>query len=470
MIQINKKDYIWSYVSTVLNVSINVIMMPFILAFLNDNELGLWYVYASISALIVLLDFGFAPTVARNIAFTWSGVTEIRRNKAATASLSADIDWELFRNILTTCRLMYVAISIIAAVLMMTLGTWYVSAIAGGSLGGIWEISWAFYAAGIFLNLLYGYLNAFLRGVGAIAEISKSQIAARMAQLILTVGTLFFGLGIVGTAAAYLVSGAVLRFTGIHLFRRYEGIGTRLKEVKSSVSISEVIPLFNKMWSNAWRDGLVSISVYLCTQANTLICSYILGLSSTGSYGLSVQIANIIANVSSVWYSTNQPKMQECVAKGDCRKNTKIFGESLIIYFIVGGFLTLIAVTLGIPVINFIKKDSVVDITLLLVLCIYTLLYKLNNLFASCISNFNTIPYYLAFVMSGFASAALSAFCARFTILGIWSLVVVPFGVLLVYNFWKWPRVAFELLKTSASSCFAEGTKSLKNRIESLCL
>ena len=40
------------------------------------------------------------------------------------------------------------------------------------------------------------------------------------------------------------------------------------------------------LWPNSWRTGLQFLSVYLATQANTLLCSHYLGLGVTSSYGL----------------------------------------------------------------------------------------------------------------------------------------------------------------------------------------
>ena len=67
-----KRDYIWSYVGTLFNIGINILMLPFVLAYLADNELGMWYVFQSLNALVALLDFGFNATVARNINYAWN--------------------------------------------------------------------------------------------------------------------------------------------------------------------------------------------------------------------------------------------------------------------------------------------------------------------------------------------------------------------------------------------------------------
>ena len=74
MISITKKDIVWNYLGTVLNLSMNVLILPFVLRLLTVQELGLWYVFGSVAALVQLMDFGFAPAIMRNISYAWSGV------------------------------------------------------------------------------------------------------------------------------------------------------------------------------------------------------------------------------------------------------------------------------------------------------------------------------------------------------------------------------------------------------------
>jgi O-antigen/teichoic acid export membrane protein len=67
LIKITKEDVIWNYAGSILNLGMNVIILPFVLRILSTEELGLWYVFGSISALVSLLDFGFSPSIMRNI-------------------------------------------------------------------------------------------------------------------------------------------------------------------------------------------------------------------------------------------------------------------------------------------------------------------------------------------------------------------------------------------------------------------
>src|SRR5699024_3097617 len=75
---IGKKDVVWGYISLILIQGINVILLPFILVFLSNKELGLWYTFTSLYGLAMLIDFGFQATISRNISYIWSGAENIQ--------------------------------------------------------------------------------------------------------------------------------------------------------------------------------------------------------------------------------------------------------------------------------------------------------------------------------------------------------------------------------------------------------
>ena len=80
-INIGKKDALWSYLGVIFRFGANLIVLPLVLKFLTDEELGLWYVFGSIGALVDLLNFGFAPSIARNISYVWCGATNLKKER-----------------------------------------------------------------------------------------------------------------------------------------------------------------------------------------------------------------------------------------------------------------------------------------------------------------------------------------------------------------------------------------------------
>lgn len=465
--RIGAKDYSWSFIGTFLNTAVNLVLLPFVIHYLGPDELGLWYVFASINTLVLLLDFGFTPTIARNIAYCWSGAKSLL-NKDISNEVGGSVDPRLFCEVLRASRFIFLALSLIGLVLMFVFGTAFLNQITSEDAVPLWKYAWFVYALAIFLNLFFAYISAYLRGVGAVAENAKAISASKVFQLILTVGLLIAGFGILGTAIGFFISCFVQRVLGLFYFKRYENVASLLDVGKQRNSFGSSFSIIKTIWHNAWRDGLVALAMYLSTQANTLICSSVLGLSSTGTYGLALQVSTAIASVSSIWYTTSQPKLQEYALKKDSRRASKLFSSAMAVYCLISFIAYGAFLLIGPPVIILLNSGFDLDIGMLFAICLYMFLYRANVLFVSCISNYNTIPYSRAYVLTGIVSVAVSYLAALYSGVGLWSIILPPIVFLLVYNGWKWPSAAFVYLGVSPRLFLKEGVRELKNLFRKL--
>lgn len=450
-INIQRKDVIWSYLGNFFKLSTNIILLPIILKLLPGEDLGLWYVYATISQLVVLLDFGFAATLARNITYTWCGAKTLQKKSLDNVFLEQNTDWASFKSILETCKFIYIIISSVALVLLLTVGTIYIQ-----SLDSSETLSWVVYAASVFLNLLFCYYTSFLRGIGAIAENNKAGVISKIAQVLFSLIFLCCGLGLLGLSLGYLLSGLTLRVVSRYYFLRYENIGTNLKLVRIENRFSELIKNFKIVWYNASRDGLVTLSNYLSTQANTLLCSSMIGLNTTGAYGLSVQLSTMVGTLACLPYSTYLPKLQEYAAKQEIKLSTRLFSSTMFLYIFLFCLLSL-GCFIFLPVVRWLKPSLPFDNTLLLGVLIYSLIYYIYHNFASYISTYNTLPYTKAFIVSSILSVLGSYLLLKYTNLDVWALIVAPLAVSICYNIWKWPKYILDQSKISLKDFISTG-------------
>lgn len=466
MINIRTKDFFWSYIASFLNMGINVLILPFVLAFLDDVSLGIWYVFASINTLVMLLDFGLTPTVARNIAYAWSGAGALTATGVRMSEVENEPKAKVFSNVVATCKAIYLLLSLIAILLLFVMGSGYVLTVSPDDMKVGFLAAWLVYAAGVLCNLYFSYASACLRGVGAIAENAKSQTYAKIIQLVFTAILLAGGAGIMGTSVAYLASCLVMRVSMTWYFNRFDGVRELLAGAKRKFELAPIVAMAKTIWHNAWRDGLVSFSMFCSLQANTLICSYVLGLSSTGSYGLVIQIATAVTSFASVSYSTIQPKLQELALRGDRKASLSLFAGSVSTFFAIDVVASIGFLLVGPALLSVFGKTLDMSTPMIAAILIYMCLYKANTLFISCISNYNEVPYALAYAVSGIASVAISAAMALLTSAGLWSLVIPPLVVLCCYNLWKWPTVVLGKMKVSygefVAVCFAGLKKIIK--------
>lgn len=431
-ITINKKDVIWSYLGTFFRISTNILLLPVLVYFLTEEELGLWYVFASIAQFVVLFDFGFTPTFARNISYIWSGASHIKKESVVTTD-EKDTNWYEFKAILKTCSSIYAIIATIGLVLLLSFGSYYVIRISSYAHLN----SWLIYCVAVFFNIYYGYYTSFLSGIGAVAENHKAAILSKLIQLVFSTLLLFYGLGLLGVSIAYLLSGLSLRIISKYYFNKYEDIGNKIKNILVENIYRKCFTNVRIIWKNASRDGLVTLSNFLTTQANTLLCSSVIGLEATGSYGLSLQIATLISSISSIPFSSFQAKMQGNAVKGDMHSNVSVFSRAILLYICVFIFLGIFSF-IAFPILNIIKPDFNIDKIIYIFILIQTLLYGYYNLYASFISCYNLIPYTETYIITSVSSVILSFIFAKYTDLSIWSLVLIP-TIISLYNVYKWP-------------------------------
>lgn len=461
VISIGRKDVVWSYIGNFFRLAANILLLPFMLHFLSDDDLGMWYVFAGISQFVVLLDFGFAPALSRNISYIWCGAQELK--KESIADSGGETDFFAFKKVLSTCRLIYLSIAIVAFILLSTLGTFYILSL--DSTNNTVFVSWVVYGIGVVLNLYYSYFTSFLRGVGAIAENNIAGVISKTVQILLSCILLYSGCGLLGASIGYLVSGIVLRVYSVRAFYKYQHIGQALKIVLNKVPFKECWDMFKVIWYNASKEGLIMISNYLTSQANTLICSSVLGLATTGSYGISVQLATVVCGISGIPYSTYQPKMLEKLLNKDKNGGIRLFSGSMLLFFIAYLLLALCAV-LAMPVILWLKPTFNVDYSMLAMLFVFMFVDKCYHLFTSYISNFNKLPYTIPFIVSSVCSVFLSFIVAKYTNLGIWALIIAPLAVALVYNAWRWPIYVLKDNNIGFCEFISMGCSTVKNIIK----
>jgi len=463
--RITKADVKWGYIAVIMNMGINVIMLPLVLKFLSSDELGLWYVFVSIGSIVTLFDFGFAPTIARNITYSWSGAQELSKEDVMKNKNINEQNLSLMKTVIKTCKIIYLFIAFIALIALATCGTAYISYITRELLGTKYLVAWGIFCGAVFLNLYYGYFTSLLKGVGAISENSKAIIIAKFIQISISFVLLLLGFGIIAVSTAYLLSVFAYRIVSKRFFFKYENIENQLNNTTDSIEIAEVMNTFVIIWHNAWRDGLISLSNYLTSQANTVLCSLFLSLTETGNYALSLQLVQIVSSISVSLYGTYQPVLQKAYLNSDKEKSKQIMSIAMTVFFFMFWLGCLGLIIIGTPIINWIKPGSEIDKTVLLFMSLYTFLYQHHSLYASYISNTNKIPYVRAYLISGLGTVCVSVVLVNITSLGIWGLMLSQAVVQICYNNWKWPLVVMKDLKTNPIEMIKSGFKELKNRI-----
>ena len=124
-IKLSSKDIVWSYIGTIISMGANLLMLPFLMYFLDEDMLGMWYIYASIGAIATLFDMGFSVTFARNITYCWSGAKQLKKENVEFVT-DSEPDFYMMKQVLTTCQIIYGILAGAAFILLLSFGTWYI--------------------------------------------------------------------------------------------------------------------------------------------------------------------------------------------------------------------------------------------------------------------------------------------------------------------------------------------------------
>jgi O-antigen/teichoic acid export membrane protein len=467
-IKITKGDVFWSYLGYFLNIGVVLIILPFILKFLPVKEVGLWYTFASIGALVNLVDFGFSSTITRNMSYSWGGAKELVKEGLISGETIGQPNFKLITKIIHATKQIYLILSLSALFILAFPGTIYIVNITKDLSGHTHFIAWVIFGLGICFNLFYSYWTSILRGIGAIKEGQKAVVASKLFQLIITITGLFLGWGLIAVSVGFFVNGFILRIISRKYFKNEMKL---FNEDLPSIPMLRIIDkkTYGMLFHNAWRLGVVSIGAFLILQANTLLCASFFGLELTARYGLTLQLFAVLIGISGTVYSALMPEINQACLLNDLIKIKKLISISSttnwIIYLI--GFIFILV--LGQQVLDLLRIEiKLLDANLLLFMGVYLFLENNHSMFASFITADNKVPFMKAAIISGILIVIISFSLNYYTNLGLWSLLLSQALVQLCYNNWKWPYVIFKQYDLTVNSIILTSMNYCKTRIKLL--
>lgn len=458
-LMVRRRDVVWNYIGTIASMASNFILIPLLIVFLSNDQIGLWYVFTAFAGFAQLLEFGFTSTLARNILYCLSGARKLSKQGCDYDSVEPGIDWHLLRVVLKTSKVVYAAMGVAALLLAGFVGTAYISMITDGFLIA-WSLeAWGVFVISIFSNLYFLYCLTFLRGVGDIAGENKAKTIARLAQLVLTAALLVAGLGLLAAAIGYLAYSIIMRAVANAAFRANEEIQSGLHSEKEPIRKNELHNVLLTVSFVAWRDGVVSFSWYGATQATSLLSSVLLGLAETATYSVMIQFANAVYNLSSAYMRSCFPMFQSAYVRGDneVQRQTLERGISCYVVLFVAG--TALSVVFILPILTLMRDNFICDRVLFLGIAMYYFLLNQHSLFCNIIVGMNEIPYFKAYLVSTIAGVVLSCVLCGVAGMGTWGLVLGQAIPQLLYNNWRWPKYVLDRVEATYVEVLADGVR-----------
>lgn len=455
-----KSDLIWSYLAYILTLGINVILLPLILSVLSSDELGLWYTFASVSTMISLVDFGFSPTIIRNLTYAFSGAKTLKKEGVTNDTCESNPNLHLFTQVFICSKYLCMGMSIIALILLLTVGSGYIFYVSK-EMGSQYLFCWIIYAVGCFMNLYFNYWTNSLKSVGAIGESQRAIVIAKISQFIVSAVGIALGGGLMALAIAYVISGIVQRMISRKEFIKRNDTYNKMKEYMKNLNKNDLISIFKIIWFNAKKAGVSTLMTSAMSQSGTIICSGILGVGKTGEYGLSLQLISILCSVGQIYFQTNIPMLTNARITNDKKRIIYLFSSSVMMFW----FTTILGVfaicTIGLPILKFFGANTIPSIWMILGIAMYNLPESNYAIHATFITMGNKIPFVNSLFLTCITRIVLTLLLAMYSNLGVYSIIVASIISNYIYIVWKWPLYALKEINISIKSIIFNGTKNL---------
>jgi len=444
-INIGRKDIIWNYVATFLLLGSGIILLPFILRVFPQETVGVWNIFATIIALTALLDFGFNASFARNVSYVMSGVKELKPIGFQTVETEkTEIDYSLLKGLINAMRWFYARVAIVLFVLLTTLGTLYIHTILKDYSGNRNEvyISWAILCIINSFSLYTFYYDALLQGKGLVKRAKQIQVVGQLTYLFVAIGLIYFQFNLIAIVSAQALSVIIRRILS------HKTIYTaRFKDLLHNVKAQSKKEVLKPIYQNAMKLGVVNISNFLALRSPILIGAVFLSLNEIASYGITIQIINIIAAVAVVHFSTFLPKIAQHRIHDETLAIKKKYVTSwlfMVFTFLAGGLFFIFFGDHALLLIN--SQTPLLPRTLIVIALVAAWLDYNRGMAEWILASKNNIPFFRASLFTGGLSVVLLVLTLKYTDLGVLGLIIAPAIAQVCYHNWKWPlEVAKEL-------------------------
>ena len=441
---IGKKEIAWSYAGTAFMIGAGVLLLPFILNKMPQETVGIWNIFQTITALVLLLDFGFRPTFARNISYIFSGVKTLQRDGVQHTTGEAEVDYGLLKGSLIAMRRFYRWMALAVLGLLATAGTAYFYFILQKYSGDRQDamVAWLLLIGINCYNLYTFYYDALLTGKGYIRQSQQINILGQAIYVGLAIGLIYAGFGLTAIVGSQLISTIIRRILSYRVFFTQD-----LKYRLMDIAPQEPKKILAAITPNAIKIGLTQAGGFLVNKSAVLIGSAFLTLEEVACYGITLQVMDILARCATVFYQSYLPKLAQCRTENDLaglRRYYRLCTASLLAVYTAGGIAWIFLGNWALDLIH--SQTHFLPTAMLCTMLFISLLEHNHAQSAGFIMADNRIPFFIPSLVSGAATVLLLWIFLSPLQMGVWGLILAPGLAQLAYQNWKWPSVVIKEL------------------------
>lgn len=434
----------WSLAFNSLRLALGLLLLPLLLRFLSAPDLGMYYLFLNLNAIIIVLDLGFSPTIGRFITYAMGGARSLSAQGLAEGRAAHSPNYSLLWELLITARVFYRYLAWLMILLLGAFGSFMVwQKVGETSSPHLTWAAWALSVLAVAAETYFNIWNIFLRNIDQVLAATRISMLAYSLRLVLAAIILVCGGGLLGLPIASFLTSFVIR----NLSRRKCLMALASSSAPKCVDWRANLRI---MWPNSWRLGLYFAGIYLSTNANVLLCSSAFGLAANAKYGLSLQMMSFVSGLAAVWPSVKWPLVGQFVARQDVEALRRTLWPRVCLQMITFVCLAAAAIVLGPAVIRFFGRDKeMLASGWLILLSLNGFLEGHCSTWNTFISLWNRLPMLWSSLATNVVSLALNLALVHWVRVDAGVLVLGPLLAGAAFNHWFWPSYGARILRLS---------------------
>lgn len=102
---IGHSEIYWNYTASLLKIAGTILLLPIILRMLPSETVAIWSIFMTVTSLVVLVDFGFNSSFARNVTYVFSGINQLQSKGIISVDISENsVNYGLLKGIIIAMR------------------------------------------------------------------------------------------------------------------------------------------------------------------------------------------------------------------------------------------------------------------------------------------------------------------------------------------------------------------------------
>ncbi|WP_042846699.1 hypothetical protein [Providencia rettgeri] len=430
------------FISRILAVGSNLIIMPVILHILTPQQFSLWMLFISFYSCIIILDFGFSATTSRFYSYIDSGASKLALIKAhlrkeiskKNTHNAQHIDQRLYNALDKINSHIFSFITIIATFFFSIVYLIYIY-VLNHPLNIEEKLSWFIFSLSIVILIYSLKFNGLLHGSGNVSYIYQSNIISNLSFLLLSIIFLYFDFKILGLCLARLAS-SIIYFLVIFNYNKKTLLQKKIKKEKS------IDLLLNKIiLASALKLGFGSIGNFLANRTTIFILTALFPLSTIAGDTFVINICITLLSISLIINNNYLPKMSNCRMMNDHQGLIILIKENFIKSIITYLILFLIFYTLAPLALNLINsKTELPNSNIILMLGFIFFCELIQSVSISVLTTNNQLNFSKYQIVFGFMFIA-SVFIFYFLFkdkLSVLSILLLQLSIQLIFNNWYW--------------------------------